>query len=677
MNTGSADSNEPLDRTLLADLQVQATHRLMEALVESESQMRRRVQLLSDVVIEIDADGRCLFLNDAWHRAVGEWPEDCIGRRLDEFLHPDDRSIFAAALENPDRPPSTRAAVVRVSHAEHRTRWMEVSVAPIPVGRAVVVLHDISEQKRAQDELARLSLVASRTDNLVVITDGVGRIEWVNEAFTAKTGYRLDEVHRRKPGEVLQGPDTDPATVAWIGERLREGCSFEAELLNYTKFGEPYWVRLHITPIRNEHGEVDQYVAVQADSTELHRTQGELEIAKQRAEQANEAKTMFLATISHEMRTPLNAVLGSTELALDDVDDPQMMLEHLQRIKRSSEGLLRLITDVLDVSKIEAGQIDIEPAQVQLRPCLDEVFTDVRARAAAKGLHFSASWDCAIPEFVECDPGRLQQIVRNLAENAVRFTDTGFVRVEVTCTDASLPDRPVMQIAVLDSGIGISEEMQHRIFDRFEQGDSSLTRRKGGAGLGLSIVRSLVEAQGGTVTVTSTPGQGSTFRVCIPLTAIRASPAAEVENVLPPANPREMARILIAEDEETNFIVLNAFLQRAGYAVTRVHNGEEAVLAASDHDLVLMDVEMPKMDGLEATRRIRQAESEHGDQNVPIIMVTAHALEQFRDRCYRAGASGFLTKPMRKHALLEAVAGALSGRPNGQPQAHELADTAQ
>jgi CheY-like chemotaxis protein len=277
---------------------------------------------------------------------------------------------------------------------------------------------------------------------------------------------------------------------------------------------------------------------------------------------------------------------------------------------------------------------------------------------------------------VECDPGRLQQIVRNLAENAVRFTDTGFVRVEVTCDDASLPGRPVMQIAVLDSGIGISEETQNRIFDRFEQGDSSLTRRKGGAGLGLSIVRSLVEAQGGTVTVTSTPGQGSTFRVCIPLTAVRTSPAAEVENVLPPASPREMARILIAEDEETNFIVLNAFLQRAGYAVTRVHNGEEAVLAASDHDLVLMDVEMPKMDGLEATRRIRQAESERGDQNVPIIMVTAHALEQFRDRCYRAGASGFLTKPMRKHVLLEAVAGALSGRPNGQPQAHELADTA-
>jgi PAS domain S-box-containing protein len=665
VSTGNADSNEPLDRTLLADLQVQATHRLMEALVESESQMRRRVQMLSDVVIEIDADGRCLFLNDAWHRAVGEWPADCIGRRLEEFLHPDDRSILAAALESADRPSSTRAVVVRVLHSEHQTRWMEMSVAPMPVGRAVVVLHDISEQKRAQDELARLSLVASRTDNLVVITDGVGHIEWVNEAFTTKTGYLPHEVHGRKPGEVLQGPDTDPATVAWIGERLRDGCSFEAELLNYTKFGEPYWVRLHITPIRGEHGEVEQYVAVQADSTELHRTQGELEIAKQRAEQANEAKTMFLATISHEMRTPLNAVLGSTELALDDVDDPQVMLEHLQRIKRSSEALLRLITDILDVSKIEAGQIDIEPTQVQLRPCLDEVFTDVRARAAAKGLFFTSSWDQAIPALVECDPGRLQQIVRNLAENAVRFTDSGFVRVEVTCHESSVPGQPVMQIAVLDSGIGISEETQHRIFDRFEQGDSSLTRRKGGAGLGLSIVRSLVEVLGGTVSVTSTPGQGSAFRVCIPLTAARTSAVAEVADAPLPTSPCGTARVLIAEDDEVNFIVLQAFLQRAGYDVTRVHNGEEAVLAASDHDLILMDVEMPKMDGLEATRRIRQAESERGDPNVPIIMVTAHALEEFRDQCYRAGASGFLTKPMRKHALLEAVAGALSSQLQG------------
>lgn len=662
MSTGNADSNELFDRTLLADLQVQATHRLMEALVESESQMRRRVQMLSDVVIEIDADGRCLFLNDAWHRAVGEQPADSIGKRLDEFLHPDDRSIFAAALESSDGPSSTPPAVVRVLHSGHQTRWMEVSVAPMPVGRAVVVLHDISEQKRAQDELARLSLVASRTDNLVVITDGVGRIEWVNEAFTTKTGYLTHEIHGRKPGEVLQGPDTDPATVAWIGERLREGCSFEAELLNYTKFGEPYWVRLHITPIRDEHGEVEQYVAVQADSTELHRTQGELEIAKQRAEQANEAKTMFLATISHEMRTPLNAVLGSTELALDDVDDPQVMLEHLQRIKRSSEALLRLITDILDVSKIEAGQVDIEPTQVQLRPCLDEVFTDVRARAAAKGLFFSSSWDPAIPAIVECDPGRLQQIVRNLAENAVRFTDQGFVRVEVTCHESSVPGQPVMQIAVLDSGIGISEETQHRIFDRFEQGDSSLTRRKGGAGLGLSIVRSLVEAQGGTVSVTSTPGQGSAFRVCIPLTAVRTSTVAEVADALLPMSACGTARVLVAEDDEVNFIVLQAFLQRAGHDVTRVHNGEEAVLAASDHDLILMDVEMPKMDGLEATRRIRQAESERGEEHVPIIMVTAHALEEFRDQCYRAGASGFLTKPMRKHALLEAVAAALSGQ---------------
>ena len=178
------------------------------------------------------------------------------------------------------------------------------------------------------------------------------------------------------------------------------------------------------------------------------------------------------------------------------------------------------------------------------------------------------------------------------------------------------------------------------------------------------------------MSLTSKPGQGSAFRVCIPLAVVRTPPPAGVDDVLLPASPPGMARVLIAEDEDTNFIVLQVFLQRAGYAVTRAHNGEEAVLAASDHDLLLMDVEMPEMDGLEATRRIRLAESERGAPNAPIVVITAHALQEFREQCYRAGASGFLTKPIRKRPLLEAVAGALSGRAVGQLEVRELGDAA-
>ena len=264
--------------------------------------------------------------------------------------------------------------------------WVEMSVDRIDGGGAVGVLHDVTQQKLAQDELAKLSLVASYTDNLVLITDARGRTEWVNQAFTRRTGYTLPDIAGRPPGDVLQGPETDPETVERIGDQLREGVSFETEILNYTKAGEPYWVQIHITPVRDEHGAVERFVSIQTDSTELHRTQRELEVAMVRAEAANEAKTQFLATISHEMRTPLNAILGSAELAMTEDDVPRELQEHLARITSGAEVLLHLISDVLDVSRIEAGEIDVEQVPMDLRACLRDALAPLRPRAEAKGL---------------------------------------------------------------------------------------------------------------------------------------------------------------------------------------------------------------------------------------------------------------------------------------------------
>jgi PAS domain S-box-containing protein len=507
---------EPDDAVLATDLQDQATYRLTEALVEAENQMRRRVQLLSDVVFGTDPDGRIVFLNDAWTGAVGEAPAECIGRRLVEFVHADDRPRVAEALAAPGARRADADPVIRVRRADGSDTWAEMSIAALPAGGAVGVFHDITQRKKAQDELAKLSLVASYTHNLVVITDRFGKTEWVNQAFCAKTGYTLEEMVGCTPGSVLQGPGTDAETVARIGGLIREGRSFEAELLNYTKRAEPYWVRVHITPIRDEQGDIVQFVSVQADSSELHQTQRELEEAKERAEAANEAKTRFLATISREMRTPLNSILGSADLAFDGEDDPAALNAHLRRIKYSSEVLLRLINDMLDVAKIEAGQIDVELVAVDLRACVNEAVAPAAERALGKHLEFGLSWDDALPPLVLGDPVRFQQIVNNLAENAVRFTDQGFVQVSVSrvLTDAGSAE---IEIRVVDSGTGISESAQARIFERFEQGETSLTRRKGGAGLGLSIVRSLVGALGGTVGVRSQVGSGSDFRVRLPL----------------------------------------------------------------------------------------------------------------------------------------------------------------
>ena len=300
----------PDDPGLATDLHVEATYRLTEALVEAEARMRRRVELLAEIVFETDADGRLVFLNDAWRSSLGYEPDACLGRSLRDFVEPDDWSVCAQTLAIERLAAPELRPTIRIRREDGASSLVEMSVAHIATGGVVGALHDVTAQRRTQAELAKLSLVASSTDNLVVITDRGGRTEWVNRAFSTKTGYTIEEMRGRKPGTVLQGPDTDPETVREIGQAIRDGRSIEAELVNYTRDHEPYWVQVQITPARDAAGAVERFVAIQADSTEWRRTQAELEAARARAQAANTAKTLFLATISHEMRTPLNAILG-------------------------------------------------------------------------------------------------------------------------------------------------------------------------------------------------------------------------------------------------------------------------------------------------------------------------------------------------------------------------------
>jgi PAS domain S-box-containing protein len=654
----------PDDPGLATDLHIEATYRLTEALVEAEARMRRRVELLAEIVFETDGDGDLVFLNDAWRSSLGYEPDACIGRSLEDFVLPDDWALCAQTLAiERVAAPELRPAI-RIRRADGGSAVMELSVAHIASGGVVGALHDVTAQRRTQAELAKLSLVASSTGNLVVITDDRGRTEWVNRAFSEKTGYTIDDMRGRKPGELLQGPDTDPETVRTIGRAIRDGRAIEAELINYTRDREPYWVQVQITPVRDATGTVERFVAIQSDSTEWRRTQAELEAARARAEAANTAKTLFLATISHEMRTPLNAILGSTELALAGEDDTDALRRHVVRIGESAEMLLHLISDVLDVSKIEAGQIEIERTPVELEACIRDALAPIAVRARAKGLAFSIEWDCGLPKWIESDPARLRQIVTNLAENAVKFTDAGFVRVQVAWQSDAPLGQPSLEIRVADSGLGIAEEHQDRVFERFVQADSSTTRRKGGAGLGLNIVRSLVDALGGEISVRSRSSAGAEFCARLPVIPLPDPAAHDPAGECTPTRTGDAARpagarILVAEDNDINFQVVEAYLERAGYAVQRATNGIEAVAAAFDADLILMDLEMPEMDGVAATRAIRRAEVAHGAPATPVLALTAHALQEYRDQALAAGCDGYIAKPVRMQALLDAVAGAL------------------
>lgn len=647
---------EPLEdpRQLSSDLHVTATYRLTEALVEAGKQMRRRLDRLSEIVFETSADGRLVFVNQAWTALTGRPAGRSLGQELGGFVVEEDRLIVASALTR-----EVSGALIRLLLPNDAANWMELSTSPIESGGAIGTIRDVTQQKLAQDEARKLSLVASNTSNLVIITDREGRTEWVNNAFVQRTGFSPAEMIGRKPGAVLQGENTDQAAVQRIRVMLRRGVSFKSELLNYTKSGVPYWVELSISPIFGTDGAIERFIAIQTDTTQLHLARKTLEAAKERAERANAAKTLFLATVSHEMRTPLNAIIGSIELLQAEAaaDTAPEGAAHILRIVDSANDLLRLIAEMLDISKIEAGQIDLERVAMEPGRCILEAVAASFERARAKGLDAMARIDAALPRLVMGDPDRLRQIVSNLVENAVKFTEQGFVRVSA----AAEPDGTMYEIVVADSGPGIPPAAQAHVFERFAQGDGPAARRKTGAGLGLNIVKSLVEAQGGRVTLTSVLGEGSVFRVCLPLEPAFEPPLQENAPLPPPSARRsdQPARVLVAEDNEVNFQVILGYLARAGYVVQRARNGLEAVAAADGIDLILMDVEMPELDGLEATRRIRAAVRASGKAPVPVLAITAHAIAQYRDQCLAAGCTGYLAKPVRLRTLLDAVAEAL------------------
>ncbi|OGR40249.1 MAG: hypothetical protein A2051_08880 [Desulfovibrionales bacterium GWA2_65_9] len=411
------------------------------------------------------------------------------------------------------------------------------------------------------------------------------------------------------------------------------------------------------------------------------RLERELLAAKEAAEKASRAKSDFLAKMSHEIRTPLNAVLGFSELA-EMAATPEERGRSLAALRDSGRELLALVNDILDLSRVESGNISLERIPFDLRQLVKSAVEPLAMEAERKGLRLTVEIGQDVPVSVCGDPTRLRQILVNLATNAVKFTPEGVVEITLETVGPDSPPRAKsptgalmggvqLLLCVKDTGIGIPEDVQHLVFEKFTQADSSTSRKYGGTGLGLAVCRQLARFMGGDIWLNSEPGAGSTFFVTLPFARAEA-PAeqqAPAKSLEPSAQVRPL-HILLAEDTPANTVIAQAFLRRLGHTNRHAASGQEALefLRHESFDLVLMDVEMPVMDGLEATRQLRAGEAGELNRFVPVLAMTAHALAAFREKCAEAGMSGFVPKPVSFRDLAEILAGQSASMPGARPE---------
>ena len=488
---------------------------------------------------------------------------------------------------------------------------------------------------------------------------------FISDAVEPLTGYPAADFLGEPPVRLFQHlihPDDWPGVERDVLRAVEQRRPFTLEYRLRHRDGSTRWMWCNGNVVLDERGQVELLDGVVLDISNRRLMEQDLRIAKERAEQAAAARTAFLANMSHEIRTPMNSILGFTDVLLHG-ELTALQRRHLDTVRNAGRSLLRLLNAILDTAKLDKGAVELELHDFSLLALADELSSTMGNAAKAKGLRMSLQYDPALPNWIHGDELRIRQVLTNLMDNAIKFTSQGSVALTVHAERVG--ERRMVHFAVSDTGIGIPPDRMAAIFEPFVQADASMNRRFGGTGLGTTICKQLVELMGGELWADSTPGQGSTFHVTLPLLEARdeAARGSAKPTLLPPLH------VLAADDVPQNLEVLMLLLSKLGHTVTGASDGAMAVQLASEaqFDAILMDVQMPGMDGLEATRRIRQAEAAGQRKRTPIIAMTASVLERDRDATRDAGMDGFTTKPVDIAALTQEMARVL-GMPGGAPR---------
>lgn len=640
-------------------------------------------------IISTDPDGIIMTFNKTAEELLGYSASELIGKSTPQPLH--DKNEVVRRTEELNRElklniqPGFETFIAKTKYTglpdELEWTYIRKDGSRFPVLLSITSLynekkeitgflgigHDITEEKRKNQEINKLSLVAKNTENGVLISNSEGIVEWVNDGFTRITGYTLAEIIGKPPSSLLLGPNSNMETIAYAREKQAAKEPYYVEILNYHKSGKPFWISIVNTPVKEENELKGKHIEIVNDISEKKKTEFQLIRAKDIAEQSAKVKEQFLANMSHEIRTPMNSIIGFTDLLMQTKLNSDQQ-ESVNAIRQAGENLTVIINDILDFSKIEAGKLNIERTPFSFSEVIKTITSLFTLKAQQKNIKFILNIDHKIPEALIGDAVRLNQILINLISNALKFTSKGWVEVSAELKSIA-EKRCIIQFKVEDTGIGIPKDKLDMVFQSFTQASNDTTRKYGGTGLGLTIVDQLVKLMGGTLNLKSNEGTGTLFSFILEFEQGNEDDIIYTNkvNALTEDNSLLGMKILLCEDNEMNQHLVEKIISKQWNANLEIApNGKIGfeLFKKNNYSIILMDVQMPEMDGFETTRRIRKYRDKQ-KALVPIMAMTADALVEERKKCFEAGMNDYLSKPFKQAELLSKIL-LLTGRNGGQ-----------